>query len=452
MARTKRDTKLDSRSARLKLPIQKAPFWAQIAPRQSMGYHRPKGGSTGAWLVRRYEPNATIKIRQERLGSADDYTDADGVEVLTFIQAQEKAQAWFRVQTQEAILEAEGEVLHRGPYTVADAIHDYLVDGKRRGMKGHHQTECSANANILPELGIIEVGKLTRNRIEKWLTKLADSGRRLRTKRGADSPMIAPSPTTEDAKRARKDSANRVLTILKAALNHALDRRRAMNGTEWQTVKPFREVSSVRIRFLTTEDQVRLVNVCPEDFGRLVRAALLTGARYGELIRLKVQDFHPNAGKNGAVRVVESKSGKPRDIALTSEGRAFFDPLVAGKPAGNLILQRDQVLRRTKKETGLAWGKSEQGRFLDRACLDADIEKLTFHELRHTYASTLLMKGASLLVVAKQLGHSDTRMVEKHYGHLAPNFVSDAIDALGIDLGIASPTHVTTLIIQPRSL
>jgi integrase len=51
----------------------------------------------------------------------------------------------------------------------------------------------------------------------------------------------------------------------------------------------------------------------------------------------------------------------------------------------------------------------------------------SFHTLRHTYASLSIMAGAPLLVVATNLGHSDTRMVEKHYGHLAADYVAREI-------------------------
>jgi integrase len=62
------------------------------------------------------------------------------------------------------------------------------------------------------------------------------------------------------------------------------------------------------------------------------------------------------------------------------------------------------------------------------ACERAKIKPpISFHGLRHTYASHAVMNGAPLLVVAKNLGHSDTRMVERHYGHLAPSYVADAI-------------------------
>ena len=79
------------------------------------------------------------------------------------------------------------------------------------------------------------------------------------------------------------------------------------------------------------------------------------------------------------------------------------------------------------------------------ACRAARIEpEANFHCLRHTYASHAIMNGAPLLVVAKNLGHSDTRMVEKHYGHLAPSYIADAIRAAAPRFGV-EPSNVTAL-------
>src|SRR5262249_44629300 len=65
-----------------------------------------------------------------------------------------------------------------------------------------------------------------------------------------------------------------------------------------------------------------------------------------------------------------------------------------------------------------------------QACINARIDpSISFHGLRHTWASHAVMNGVPLLVVAKNLGHADTRMVEKHYGHLAPSYIADAIRA-----------------------
>src|SRR5712671_409599 len=69
-------------------------------------------------------------------------------------------------------------------------------------------------------------------------------------------------------------------------------------------------------------------------------------------------------------------------------------------------------------------GKSQQQRPLVEACHAATVTPaISFHTLRHTYASLMVMDGVPLIVVARNLGHSDTRMVEKHYGHLTSSYI-----------------------------
>ncbi len=80
------------------------------------------------------------------------------------------------------------------------------------------------------------------------------------------------------------------------------------------------------------------------------------------------------------------------------------------------------------------------------ACRNGSIEPpANFHALRHTYASHAIMNGAPLFVVARNLGHSTTAMVEKHYGHLAPSYIADAIRAAAPRFGYEEPGRVTPL-------
>ena len=101
------------------------------------------------------------------------------------------------------------------------------------------------------------------------------------------------------------------------------------------------------------------------------------------------------------------------------EGASFFAEICAGRAGGEILLL---------KATGESWKKSHQSRPMVEACEHAKIEPaISFHGLRHTWASLAAMADVPLLVVARNLDHSDTRMVEEHYGHLAPNYVADAI-------------------------
>jgi integrase len=75
------------------------------------------------------------------------------------------------------------------------------------------------------------------------------------------------------------------------------------------------------------------------------------------------------------------------------------------------------------------------------ACVRARIAPpVSFHALRHSWASLATMAGVPLMVVAKNLGHVDTRMVEKHYGHLAPSYIADAIRAGAPRFGTGKPS------------
>jgi acyl dehydratase len=60
----------------------------------------------------------------------------------------------------------------------------------------------------------------------------------------------------------------------------------------------------------------------------------------------------------------------------------------------------------------------------------------------HTHASRLAIKGVASAVIAAQLGHSDTRMTERHYAHLAPSYIGETVRAGSTSIGIVEPTNV----------
>jgi integrase len=238
----------------------------------------------------------------------------------------------------------------------------------------------------------------------------------------------------EDAARARRSSANRLWTILRAALNLAFKKKKAIN-TEWRGVEPFRGVDKARIRYLEVAEARRLVNATDPQFRPVVEAALLTGARYGQIARLVVGDYNRDAG---TVRMSSRKGDgtvKVYHVHLTDEGVRSFNRAVAGRK-GLIFTKAD----------GSPWKKSEQDRRIEAASEQAKIEPPAhFHILRHTYASHAVMKGAPLLVVAQNLGHSDTRMVEKHYGHLAPSYKAAMIRKTAPKFGFKIDSKVETL-------
>ena len=76
--------------------------------------------------------------------------------------------------------------------------------------------------------------------------------------------------------------------MLKGALNRAFIDGRVSSDLAWRRVEPFEAVDAARIRYSTVAEAKRLLNASDSEFRPLVRAALETGCRYGELIRLEV--------------------------------------------------------------------------------------------------------------------------------------------------------------------
>jgi integrase len=141
----------------------------------------------------------------------------------------------------------------------------------------------------------------------------------------AGKPRFKAAPTTEEGIRARQAPANRVLSMRKAAFNHAYDEEHVANLDAWgRKLKPFKRVDTARVRYLTVAQAERLLNACDADFRPLVRAALELGCRYSELAKLEVQDFNPDAN---TVTIRKSKSGKARHVMLTPEGAEVRPPL-----------------------------------------------------------------------------------------------------------------------------
>ncbi len=366
MARTVRNAKLDSRSARAKLSVRREPYWVVISKGCALGYRRLAGGS-GTWISR-YRDDVG-KQHYNALGAADDAMDPDEIVSLSYAEAQRLAENWFKV----AAGGFQDDAPRSGNYTVKDAMNDYMAAYKRRSGKSVGQTQSAIDAHILPTLGSVPVAKLSRRRIEQWHEGLAKAAPMVRTGTGKPHKRRE-MPSGPEAERRRKSTANRVLTVLKAALNHAHDNRKVSGDDAWRPVKAFREVDAARVRYLNDDESRRLVNAAEPGFRPLVQAALLTGCRYGELSALRVSDINPDSG---TVHIRTSKSGKPRHVVLTDEGRAFFDTVIAGKKPDALVFTRDG---------GKAWSKSHQQRPFKAACKAAKVGELTFQELRHTYA------------------------------------------------------------------
>jgi integrase len=440
MPRATKDARLDTASARARLSTRKKPHYRLIDAGLHIGYYR--GATGGAWIARRYIGAGAYETH--RLALADDGREADGKSVLTFTQAQAKARAWATSQGRLA-----AGLPKQDPWTVAKAIEHYLIDYVARGGKARRFVEITFEAHVPAKLAERKIADLTPSIIGSWHRGLATSPARLRTSAAATTQRTRPLPAQDaDARRARRATANRILTQLKAALNLAHRDGHAASDDAWRRVRPFPKVDAAHIRYLTDDEAKRLVNACASDLRELVTAALLTGCRYQELAKLRRADVDLNAS---VLLIRAAKGGEPRHAVLTAEATEFFARQMAGKSSNALLFERDQVTRqatrtRPTETCRMPWGRSHHFRPLREACEAAGIAPaVSFHILRHTHASRLAMRGVPMSVIAAQLGHASVRMTEKHYAHLAPSYVADTIRNSFGSMGLVEARNVKPL-------
>lgn len=407
MARTIRNQKLDTRSARAKLRPRKGGYWAAISRGCAIGYR--KGAKGGVWLAKIVRG----KFRRETtLGIADDVLDADGVASLDFSQAQEKARTWFAKQARSATGLEER--------TVLQALDDYEADLKTRKGDAHNAKRVRKHlpADVLPR----PITSLDSGELRRWRDRLRKT--------------MAPA------------SVNRTVTGLKAALNLAADSH-GIETRPWAMLKAIPDAEEARnviladgiVRQIVDKSYLPTVKAAAQikdqearaeaeqyahdfaqAFGLFVEVAATTGARPIQLSRLAVEDLTargeprllmPSSRKGKGTKAVTRRPVPiPADLALRlrahAAGRAKTAPLLM-KPGGS------------------PWSKSDHSRPFARAAKAAglDPDEVTIYALRHSSIVRQLLAGVPIRVVAS--GHdTSVAMIEKTYSR----YISDHADAL----------------------
>ncbi|MCL4780701.1 MAG: site-specific integrase [Gammaproteobacteria bacterium] len=393
MARRPRDARLETRSARRTLAAQSVPHWKHVHPGLAIGYYKGRAESPGAWYLRRArQPGeaGTARWKVSKLGIADDFADADGVAVLSYGQAVTAGMGRTLRAGDAKPRTVAARAVAEDTYTVKECIDDYRAALKAR--KGEMHKVYTFAKHVLPAFGTRPVIGLETQELQIWHDRLA--------------------------RKLKPGTAKRVWTDFRSALNQAFANQKVPTDAAWRRVKVSRNADVARFSSLTAKQAQRFLNSCDAEFQPIARAALLTGARWGELCALQVQDFNPEAG---TVHFVDkTKSGADKQVPLTAEGAAWFKRWAAGKKGSERIFTHAD---------GREWKQSHQIRRTRAAAMRAKLDPApTFHDLRRTYGSLLAQKGVPLKYIAQALGHTDTRMAEKHYAHLQKsNEVAKAI-------------------------
>lgn len=387
MPRKVRNSILETRSTRLKLPVAKKPAFVRIGPGLSIGYRRNR--TAGTWVLRVADGHGGA--RTVAIGFADDYDEADGGQFLDFWQAQERAKVTAR---------REGGAPGAEPPTVNSATETYLQWLTAKNPRTAADARGRLKKHFIPKFGDRLIMSLTKTMLDGWLAS-----------------MVTKSSDPERVRRS-KDSANRVLSMVKALLSHAV--RDPMNGlrddSAWRLVKPFRGVSKPRdIRYTDEEVRQFISGAADVATANLITGAYLTGARYGELAESRVSHFD---ARTKTLQVNVGKTGN-RTIILQTSAVDFFKKITSGRELDEFLFVRSD---------GSRWKRSDQTRPIKDALAKAGLSPDgSIYALRHTYVSHAIEGGVPLNIIAENCGTS-VRMIEKTYAKILAEKRRDFIE------------------------
>jgi integrase len=388
MARS-RAAKLETRTARLKLPAAKKPVFVKVGPRVGLGYRRTQ--SAGTWVARVADGKGGNWTKG--FATADDIDEADGNAILTFWQAQDRARAIARASR-------PGEEDDGKPVTVARALDRYEADLKTRSADAgnvarvrQHLPDTLANKNV---------ALLTMRELKKWRDGLFKH--------------LAPA------------SVNRTTGVLKAALNLAASQDEfIVNRQGWNnglaTIPDAQASRNVILEDQCIRTVIAEAHRESAEFGLLVEVAAVTGARVSQLARLKVEDLQGDRA-DARLMMPTSRKGRGqkkithRPVPILTSLVTRLRLVVADRPSSASLLV---------KPSGEPWSKSDHSRLFRRAATRANLDpaEVTIYALRHSSIVRQILAGVPLRVVA--VNHdTSVAMIERTYS----KYIGDHADAL----------------------
>ena len=178
--------------------------------------------------------------------------------------------------------------------------------------------------------------------------------------------------------------------------------------------KQFKEKG--RLRYLMPDEVQRLLDCCVSYLRTIVVIALHTGMRKGEILKLR---FGHNVDlEKRVISLSETKNDDPRFIPMNDTLYAALVEATKGKKRGEYLFCYSEGVHLQDVKRSFA-----------TALKNAEIKNFKFHDLRHTFASNLVMNGVDLFVVKELLGHKNIKMTLR-YAHLSPHHKAKAIHKL----------------------
>ncbi len=218
----------------------------------------------------------------------------------------------------------------------------------------------------------------------------------------------------------KPSTVNRELNILRAILYKA--KEWGMYSGELPRIKTYK-VNDERVRYLSPEELKSLIDACPDWFKPVVKFACLTGLRASELFSLTwdmvslSQGYITVPAKYSKTKETKRIPLHPKALEVLKEVKEWQEE--KGIDHGYVFTNR----------MGRPYSVEGQGykRVFKTACEKAGIRDFRFHDLRHTFASYLVMSGVDLYTVQELMRHSSPRMTRR-YAHLSPEHIRKELE------------------------
>lgn len=353
---------------RSKLEPRREPYWDRIEAGCYLGYRKLEDG-TGTWIAR---------WRNEE--GAQKYHAIGSTPSVGYDAAVKAARQWF-AQCKGGSTEV---------ITVEEACRRYVID--RRTEKGEGTAkDAEGRFNRLvygTKFGKIKLPSLRTAHIADW--------------RNAQVAQDDDAEDDPDAERRAKDSTNRNLATLKAALNLAYRMGLASSTEQWDRVQSYQKVAKRRDVSLSMLDRKKLITAASPDLKVFLNAMLLTGCRPGELSGCVVGDLD-----SAGLLTVAGKTGR-RTIPISPKALALLKSAAGDRDLDEPLLTR----------SGVAWTRFEWRDAFQEARRAAGLaESVVMYSLRHVAISEMLVAGIDPMTVSKIAGTS-IAMISSNYGHL----------------------------------
>jgi len=383
-------TKIDTVSARDKLKPRHPPFWQRVTKGGHVGFRKITAKTPGTWLAK-YRAEGDTREVIHSFGMLDDFPPSE-----RFDRAVNLAREWF-------------EHLGRGgsvaSTTVATACANY-VEHLRREKGDAPANDAQARFKRWVEsspLAKVHLDKLTRDHIKAFRAKLMDTPV---NRKGVNVPRA-------------KDSVNRDLTALRAALNRALADGKVTTDFAWrEALKPIKNAGNRRDLYLDRDQRRALIKHAAPDIAELLTGMALLPLRPGALAALNVGDYEKRLH---TLKIGQDKAGKDRKLVLQGATARFLDRHSQDKAEGQPLIARAD---------GTRWNRDAWKGPIKDAAAAADLPaETTAYTLRHSVITDLVVGGLDLLTVA-QISGTSVAMIEKHYGSLRHTIAAAALAKL----------------------